>query len=168
MHDILLFLIRYYYCYYYCVIQWCRRVVRAWCQSARSRSSSAARRPAAAAALSRSSWRRGPATAAAALRHILGVSRLPSDNASTSVFSTSATLHTHHVTAVTSPLVASNMATCWTSRTRRTCRCVRVAERSCGKAPSISPTRTVYRLYSARKLTRQEVFSSKCKVTSSA
>jgi len=92
-------------------VQWCRRVVVAWCRWPVKLSSCRVLLHLALAA----------SQSAAVPSHILGVLKLPPDNASTSVYSTLLPPRTHHVTK---SRVLDNMATCWRSGTRGTCLCV--------------------------------------------
>jgi len=94
-------------------LQWCRRAVVARCRWRLKLSSSRVHLT-------------STASLAAVPSHILGVLKLPPDNASTSVYSTLLPPCPRHVTESR----VDNMATCWRSWTRGTCQCVLEVELS--------------------------------------
>jgi len=101
------------------VLQWCRKVDVAWCRWRLKLSSSRV--------LLHRRHLTSTASPAAVPRHILGVLKLPPDNASTSVYSTLLPCpcrRTDHVTLLRLLLLllrVDNMATCWRTTGGRQC-----------------------------------------------
>ena len=127
-------------------MQWCRRVVVARCRWRLKLSSSRVHLT-------------STASPAAVQSCILGVLKLPPDNASTSVYSTLLPPCPCHVTESR----VDNMATCWRSWTRETCQCVLEVELSYVKLTSSFHNPIMSRLFKLQG-TANKVFSWKWKV----
>ena len=138
----------------YCcrAVQWYRRVGGAWCQWRLKLSSSQV--------LHRRHLT-STASPAAVPGHILGVLKLPPDNASTSVYSTLLPRPCRRPTDHVTVSHVDNMATCWRSWTRGTCQYVVEVELSYVKVMSASRSRTMYRLCQWKRQSSDLIFLSK-------